>query len=172
MIGSQGTVVRPHGNCLSLLAHPHTQRVFIIASLCICPFFTQQLSTLHRTSTCMWRSVGHLPSSCFAVVQLFSHVWLFVTPWTAACQASLCNPGGLQHSRLPCPSPSPRTCPNYVHWVGDIIQPSYPLSSPSPPAYNLSQHQGLFQWVGSLHQVLELQFQHQCFQWIFRVDFL
>ena len=49
------------------------------------------------------------------------------------------------------------------------------LSSPSPSAFNLSQHQGLFQWIGSFHQaakVLELQLQHQCFQWIFRVDFL
>ena len=58
----------------------------------------------------------------------------------------------------------------HVHWVGDAIQPSYPLSSPSPPAFNLSQHQGLFQWVSSLHQVakvLEFQLQHPSFQWIF-----
>ena len=63
----------------------------------------------------------------------------------------------------------------HAHWVGDAIQPSHPLSSPSPPAFNLSQHQGLFQWVSSLHQVakvLELQLQHQSFQWIFRIDFL
>ena len=63
----------------------------------------------------------------------------------------------------------------HVHWVGDAIQPSYTLSSPSPPTFNLSQHQGLFQWVSSLHhvaKVLEFQFQHQSFQWIFRVDFL
>ena len=43
-----------------------------------------------------------------------------------------------------------------VHWVGDAIQPSYPLSSPSPPAFNLSQHQGLFKWVSSLHQVAKV----------------
>ena len=63
----------------------------------------------------------------------------------------------------------------HVHWVGDAIQPSSPLSSPCPPAFNLSQHQGLFHWVDSLHQmakVLELQFQHQSFQWIVRTDFL
>ena len=49
-----------------------------------------------------------------------------------------------------------------VHWVGDSIQPSYPLSSPSPPAFNLSQHQGLFHWVSSSHQVAEgLEFQLQ-----------
>ena len=55
------------------------------------------------------------------------------------------------------------------------IEPSHPLSSPSPPALNLSQHQSLFQWVSSLHQVakvLELQLQHQSFQWIFKTDFL
>ena len=54
----------------------------------------------------------------------------------------------------------------YLHWVGDAIQPSYPLSSPSPPALNLSQHQGLFKWVSSSHQVakvLEFQLQHQSF---------
>ena len=59
----------------------------------------------------------------------------------------------------------------HVHWVGDAIQPSHPLSSPSPP-FNLSQHQGLFQWVSS-HQVvkdLEFQLQHQSFQSIFRAD--
>ena len=63
----------------------------------------------------------------------------------------------------------------HVHRVGDAIQPSHPLSSPSPPALNLSQRQGLFQWVSSSHQgakVLEFQLQHQSFQWIFRVDFL
>ena len=56
----------------------------------------------------------------------------------------------------------PEFTQTYVHWVGDAIQSSHPLSSPSPRAFNLSQHQGLFQWTGSLHQVakvLELQFQ-------------
>ena len=60
-----------------------------------------------------------------------------------------------------------------VHWVGVAIQPSCPLLSPSPPAFHVSQHQGLFQWVSSSHQVaklLELQFQHQPLQWIFRVE--
>ena len=62
----------------------------------------------------------------------------------------------------------------HVHWVSDAIQPSHPLSPPSSPALNISQYQGLFQWY-SLHQVakvLELQFKHQSFQWIFGVDFL
>ena len=69
----------------------------------------------------------------------------------------------------------PKLAQTHVLWVSDAIQPSHPLSSLSPPAFNLSQHQGLFQWVSSSHQVakvLELQLQHQSFQWIFRTDFL
>ena len=54
-----------------------------------------------------------------------------------------------------------------VHWVDGAIHPSHPLSPPSFPALNLSQHQGLFQWVGTLHQVAKvLELQHQSFQWI------
>ena len=84
------------------------------------------------------------------------------------------QPHGLQHASLPCPSPSPgvywNSCPS-SWWC----HPSYPLWSPSPPAFNLSQHQGLFKWVSSSHQVdkiWEFQLQHQSFQWIFRTDFL
>ena len=67
----------------------------------------------------------------------------------------------------------PELVQTHVHRVGDAIQPSHPLSSPSPPAFNLSQHEDLFQGVSSLHQVakvLEFQFQHQSFQWIFWTD--
>ena len=63
----------------------------------------------------------------------------------------------------------------HVHWAGDAIQSFHLLSSSSPPAFNLPQHQGLFQWVGSLYQgarVLEFQLQHQSFHWIFRTNFL
>ena len=85
------------------------------------------------------------------------------------------RPHGLKHARPPCPTPTPGACSNSCHWVSDAIQPSSPLSFPSPPAFNLSQHQGLFQWVSSSHQVakvLELQPQHQSLQWIFSTDFL
>ena len=88
------------------------------------------------------------------------------------------QPHGLQHSRPPCPSLTHRVSLFWLtqlHWVSDAIQPSYPLLSLSPPAFDLSQHQGLFQWVSASHQVtkvLELQLQHQSFQWIFRTDFL
>ena len=65
----------------------------------------------------------------------------------------------------------------HVHQVSDTIQPSHPLSPPSLPAPNPSQHQGLFQWVSSSHQLaklleFQLQHQHQSFQWIIRTDFL
>ena len=66
------------------------------------------------------------------------------------------RPHGLQHARLPCPSPTLELTQTHVHWVSDSIQPSHSLSSPSPPAFNLYQHQGLFQWVSSFHQVAKV----------------
>jgi len=71
------------------------------------------------------------------------------------------TPGFPVHHQLP------ELTQTYVHWVSDAIQPSHPLSSPSPPTFNLSQHQSLLQWVRSLHQaakLLEFQLQHQFFQ--------
>ena len=73
-------------------------------------------------------------------------------------------PHGLQNVRLSCPSPTSGACSNSFHRISDAIQPSHPLSSPSLPPFNLSQHQGLFKWVSSSHQVakvLELHLQHQ-----------
>ena len=94
-------------------------------------------------------------------VQSLSRVQLFVTP-------------GLEHARLPCLSPTPgvysNSCPS-SRWCHPTISSSV---IPFSPTFNLTRHQGLFQWVGSLHQmtkVLELQLQHQSFQWIFRTDF-
>ena len=99
----------------------------------------------------------------FSSVQSLSRVRLFVTPWSAACQAS--------SSITNCQSlPKPMSIDSLMP-----SQPSHPLASPSPPALNLSQHQGLLKWVSSSHQVakvLEFQLQHQSFQWIFRTDFL
>ena len=67
----------------------------------------------------------------------------------------------------------PELAQTHVHWVVDAIQPSHPLSSPSPPAVSLSQNQGLSQWVSSSHQMAKvLELHCQSFQWIFRVDFL
>ena len=86
---------------------------------------------------------------------------------------TLCDPMNCSTPGLPVHYQLPEFTQTHVHWVSDAIQPSHPLSSPSPPAPNPSQHQGLFQWVSSLHQmarVLEFQFQHQSFQWILRTD--
>ena len=76
---------------------------------------------------------------------------------------------------LPVHHQLPEFTQTHVHRVGDAIQPSHPLSSPSPPAPNPSQHQSLFQWVISSHEVakvLEFQLQHQSFQWTPRTDFV
>ena len=82
-------------------------------------------------------------------VQSHSHVRLFATPWTAAHQASL----SITNSQ---------SLLTHVHWVGDAIQPSHPLLSPFPPAFNLFQHQGLFQWVSSSHHQLLLLSRFSC----------
>ena len=96
------------------------------------------------------------------IVQLLSHIWL--------CDSLNCSTLSfpILHYFL-------EFVQTHIHWVGDTIQLSHPLSPTSPPAFNLSQHQGLFKWVSSSHQVvevLELQLQYQSFQWIFRIDFL
>ena len=98
----------------------------------------------------------------FSSVQLLSPVWL-------------CDPVNHSMPGLPVHQQVPEFIQIHVHWVSDGIQPSRPLSSPSPPALNLSQHQGLFQWVSSWHQVakvLKFQLQHQFFQWTPRTDLL
>ena len=76
---------------------------------------------------------------------------------------------------LPVHHQLPEFTQTHVHWVSDAIQLSHPLSSPSLSAFNLSQHQGLFKWVSSSHQmaiILEFQLQHRSFQWIFMTDLL
>ena len=93
---------------------------------------------------------------------------------TKSC-LTLCDPIDCSTPGFPVLASLPELAQTHVHRIGEAIQPSHPLSSPSPPAFNLSQHQGLFQWVSYWHQVaevLELQLQHQFFQWIFKVDFL
>ena len=101
---------------------------------------------------------GEIFSKYIVVVQSLSRVRLIATPWTATCQVSVLHP-------------LPELTQTHVHWVSYAIQPSRPLLSRSLPAFSLSQHQGLFQWVGSLHQVARVEgwsfnLQHQSFQWI------
>ena len=90
---------------------------------------------------------------------------------------TLCDPMNHRTPGLPVHHQLPEYTQTHVHWIGDAIQPSHPLSSPSPPPLNLSQDQGLFKWVSSSHQVakvLELQLQHQYTQELisFRMDWL
>ena len=95
------------------------------------------------------RNNGHLLS--VVGVQLLRHIWLSVTPRS--------------HAKPPYPSLSPKVRLS-VHWISDVIQPSHPLPPSFPFAFSLFQHQGLFQWVDSLHQVakvLKFQLQHQTF---------
>ena len=92
---------------------------------------------------------------------------------TQSC-LTLCDPMSCSTPGFPVHHQLPKLAQIHIHPVGDAIQPSHPLSSPSPPTFNLSQRQDLFQGVSSSHQVarvLRFQLQHQSFQWIFRTDF-
>ena len=101
----------------------------------------------------------------------------FITQLSSVAQLSptFCNPMDCSMPDIPVHHQLPEFTQTHVHWVGDAIQPSHPLSSPSPPAFNLSQQQGLFTWVSSSHQaakVLEFQLQHQSLQLTPRTDLL
>ena len=88
---------------------------------------------------------------------------------------TLCDPMNRSMPGLPVHHQLPEVTQTHVHQVSDAIQPSHSLSSPSPPAPNPSQHQSLFQWVNSPHEVakvLEFQPQHQSFQWTPRTGLL
>ena len=92
-----------------------------------------------------------------------------VTKWCL----TLSNPMDCSMPGLPVHHQLPEFIQTHVHWTGDAIQPSHPLSSPSRLAFSLSQHQGLFRWLSSSHQVAKvLEFQRKSLQWIFRTDFL
>ena len=94
-------------------------------------------------------------------------IWLFLS--TCYVVSDSLQPHELQHARLPCPSPTPRACSDSCPsswWCHPTISSS---------VINFSQHRGLFKWVSPSHQVakvLELQLQHQSFQWLFKTDFL
>ena len=104
-----------------------------------------------------------------------SHGEVFIPCYYSATQScpTLCNP-------MDCGTPGllahhfPKFAQVHVHSIGDAIQLSHPLMPSSPSAFNLSQHQVLFQWVSCLHQmtkILEFHLQHKSFQQVFRVDF-
>ena len=115
-----------------------------------------------------------------AIIKLLLSMISFILTSTKLCCSiaklcpTLCNPMDCNMPGFPVLHYLPKFAQSHVHCVEDAIQPSHPLWPPSPPAFSHSQHQGLFQWISSLHQVakvLELQLQHQSFQWIFRLIF-
>ena len=130
--------------------------------------FLSQEIILPHLHTCKFSYVSQFSFSIIVNLQYLFYCSLQFDSVSQSCPTP-CDPMPGFHHKLP------ELAQTHVHWVGDAIQPSHPLSSPSPPAFNLSQHQGLFQWVSSSHQVaevLEFQLQHHSFQWIFRTDFL
>ena len=134
----------------------------------------------HRTS-----SGDHLKweqrSTCSARTLIFTSnpvLEPLISSQSISSVAQLCptlwNPVDYSTPGFPVHHWLPELAQTHVHWISDPIQRFHPQSSPSPP-FNLSQHQGLFQWLTSSNQVakvLELQFLHQSFQWIFKMDFL
>ena len=132
----------------------------------------------HSLKSSCPRLIPQSPKDCSLHLCLFCCLaYRIIIQFSSVAQSclTLCDhmnrspPGLLVHQQLL------ESTQAHVHWMGDAIQPSHPLSSPSLPAFNLSQHQGLFQWVSSSHQVakvLEFQLQHQSFQWTPRTDFL
>ena len=109
----------------------------------------------------------------------FCREWCAMIPeWPYCCSVTqscptLCNPMDYSMPGFPVLQYLPEFAQTHVHWVSDAIQTFHPLLPSSPPAFNLSQHQGLFQWVISSHQLAKIvELQHQSFQCIFSVDFI
>ena len=129
------------------------------------PQFTVIWVNGHRS---FWERTGEITKCMFFTVRRFWQLYTVISSVAQSC-LTLCDPMDCSTPGLPVHHQLPVFTQTHVHWVGDAIQPSHPLSSPSPPTFNLSQHQGLFKWVSSSHQVakvLEFQLQHQSFQWI------
>ena len=112
-------------------------------------------------------------TECNNLLQCKINFFSFVVIVQSISCVQPCDPLRRQHAGLLHPSPAPGACSDSCPLIQWAIWPSHPLLSPSPSVFNLSQHQGLFQWVGSSHKVAKvLELQHLSLQWIFRVDFL
>ena len=127
----------------------------------------KEVAIIFITSTIVWPQVNNREG-----IQLHPSTENRIKFYWASVQFSLSvlveslQHHGLQHARLPVYHQLPEFTQTYVHWVGHAIQPTHPLLFTSPPAFNLSQHQGLFKWFSSSYQVakvLEFQLQHQPF---------
>ena len=112
-------------------------------------------------------------------IKIKENIHKIIEPWNiqfssvAQSCLTLCDPMNHSMPGLAVHHQLPEFSQTHVHRVSDAIQPSHPLSSPSPPAPNSSQHHGVFQWVNSSHEVAKvLEFQLQSFQWTPRTDLL
>ena len=130
--------------------------------------FTLYLICFSFSSSCRWKMKALIfTPSLFCNARLYKYKILFQFSSVTQLCPTLCIPMDCNMPGLPVHHQLPELTQTHVHRVGDAIQLSHLLSAPSPPAFNLSQHQSLFQWVSSSHQVakvLELQLQHQSFQ--------
>ena len=139
-----------------------------------CPFtslFCLYLSSASHLNWHLWLHSG--PTRLIQIIFLVET--LQFSSVQSLSRVRLCNPMNHSMPGLPVHHHLQEFTQTQVCRVGNAIQPSHPLSSPFPPAPSPSQHQSLFQWVNSSHEVpkvLEFQLQHQSFQWIFRTDFL
>ena len=128
---------------------------YIFVPPALCYFFPLPLCLLLSIFFYYSISSFYWPGS-YTVFKLFLYCFSSV----AQSCPTLCDPMNCSTPGLPVRHHLPEFTQTHVHWVSDAIQPSHPLSSPSPPALNPSQHQGLFQWVNSSHEVAKvLEFQ-------------
>ena len=147
----------------------------------ISPFVLVVFNFCHRCGIVFRAQVFHLllgritPRYFFLFYEKVNGILAFQFQFSHSVVSDCLQPHELRHARPPYPSQLQDSTQTHVHWVGDAIQSIHTLSSPSPPALNLSHHQGFFKWVSTSHQVakvLEFQLQHQYFQWTPRTDLL
>ena len=150
-----------------------------ILSICIFLISDSIANTIYYIILLSHSDSTHLYPILLLTCMLKSFWILIPFHWSVSSVAqscpTLCDPMNCSMPGLSVHHQLPEFTQTHVHQVGDAIQPSHPLSSPSPPAPNPSQHQGLFQWVNSSHKVakvLEFQLHHQSFQWTPRTDLL
>ena len=157
------------GNCLKLLSPKEIssfswkpQQAFYLTAWD--PLRLSEIVSLKSTNYGLWSRLQNTSTATLTICCSGGSV--------AKSCVTLGTPMNCSTPGFPVLHPPAGLAQTHVHQVCDAIQPSHPLLSPFPPAFNFPQHQGLFPWVSSSHQVVkvvELHLQHRCFQWIFSV---
>ena len=156
--------------------HLNSSRIYLTEWLWSPSFFNHAVIQSGSVAGTIWFQVGKVAISPPPLLLTYYQViHLPREQFRSVAQSclTLCDPMNHSTPDLPVHHQLPEIIQIHVYWVGDAIQPSHPLLAPSLPAPNPSQHQGLFQWVNSSHEVakvLEFQLQHQSFQWTPRTD--